>query len=436
MMRRRAAVVMLAFCVFFLCGCDSLSLNTTNLLQPPKLVGEQQEIHAALTASVGKNIRLRYPSEGKYHAAIIRYDFDDDGDMEAAVFYQGPDSGSLIRLCILEKTDGVWQSAYEISIGSTQLKSVDIGRVFEAGVPALLISSGDDMNPDGRTLQVFRYKGGTIEECLKTNCYAYTFGSFETGGLPELYLIEKAENGGTVLQCYRSRNFLFGRTRSVRLDPSLAYSKILSGLTAEGARALFIDGKQGTGYTTQVITSEDGTLRNVLFESGTLRSTFRPREIPVMQEENGEGLVLIPTLAALPGYERYKEAERLYLTHWNTFGEAGLSHYQTQLVSTFLGIKVDIPERWIGAVSAKYLYDTNEIKFFQFTDDLKNDENEYLRIRVFSINKQRPDDYLQYTNLFVEGLLEYRMIVSERDGDGLCLTKSEARGLIGAYNAD
>lgn len=428
----RKKLIGLALCVgVLLCGCDSLSLNSTNLMHPPKLDGEQQEIYTALTAVTGQNVRLRYPAEGEQRRAILKDDLDDDGQMEAVVFYQGTDTASLVRINIMEQQDGSWVSVQDVSTGHSQLQSVSIARVFEAGVPALLVTVGDDTKSEEETLIAYRYRNGRLDSKLEQTCVSYIAGEMSEDGVPGLFLIKNSEDGTTKLEYYRSQNFIFTLYQKTALAP-LTYTGMLMGCTGDGRQAVFIDGKLDGGVTTQVIYEQDGRLVNPLYTNNKLKSTWRPREISCMKSDNGTQ-ILIPTLTALPGYERYKAEEQLFLTSWNSFGDSGLSVQKTQLVSTYLGISVDIPERWLGKVSVKYLYDTNEVKFFLYDGELKNDGQEYLRVRLFTRNNPRPDNYSSYTALFSEGLLEYRMLVSGSTDDPLTLSHGEAKSMIRSY---
>ena len=428
-MKRKLAALAVCLCVL-LCGCDSLSLNSTNLMHPPKLSGEEQEIYAALTAVTGQNVRLRYPAEGKYRTAIVKYDLDDDSQKEAVVFYQGTDTASLVRINILEQSEDGWVSVQDVSTGQSQLQGVNIARVFEAGVPALLVSVRDSTTPETSTLLAYQYRDGRLENRMEQAYVAYTTGVLSQDGVPELFLICAGQDGTFTLECFRSRNFTLINYRSTRLA-SMTYTGIQLGGMGDGRQALFIDGRMDGGMATQVVYEQDGSLVNPLYAQGNLSLAWRAREIACMESDDGTQ-ILIPTLTALPGYEGYKPEEQLFLTSWNSYGESGLSVQKTQLVSTYLGVSVDIPERWMGTVSAKYLYETNEVKFFYYDGDLKNDGQEYLRVRLFTKNDGQPEE--GYTPLLSKGLLEYRMLVSGSTDDPLALSGGEAKSLVHPYN--
>ncbi|MDE6102601.1 MAG: hypothetical protein K2F73_06465, partial [Ruminococcus sp.] len=73
--------------MFFLTGCV-FSSSIDNLMAPPKLSVEQEQIYNALTDAAGTSISLKYPKSGKYLSAFIIEDIDGDGGNEAVVFYE------------------------------------------------------------------------------------------------------------------------------------------------------------------------------------------------------------------------------------------------------------------------------------------------------------------------------------------------------------
>ena len=85
---------------FFLSGC-SIGVNVDNMLTPPKLSGQQEQIYQALKDTTGSAISLKYPKSGSYLSAFIVSDIDGDGLDEAIVFYEKngvANAGSGLRI--------------------------------------------------------------------------------------------------------------------------------------------------------------------------------------------------------------------------------------------------------------------------------------------------------------------------------------------------
>ena len=66
-----------------LSGC-TLGGSAENLLSPPVIYEEQEDIYNALRKSISGNITLQYPRSGAYRSAFVIKDIDGNGDDEAA----------------------------------------------------------------------------------------------------------------------------------------------------------------------------------------------------------------------------------------------------------------------------------------------------------------------------------------------------------------
>ena len=107
-----------------LCGC-SLSASMENMLAPPKLSEEQNEIYQELINSVGKNVKLKYPRNGDYRSAFVIKNIDDEPGDEALVSYESKDirSGeSALRIKFLDKSSGKWETVYDLACPGNEVE--------------------------------------------------------------------------------------------------------------------------------------------------------------------------------------------------------------------------------------------------------------------------------------------------------------------------
>ena len=114
-MRLRYFSLAAAVMTFSLSSC-SFGSNIDNLMTPPKLGPEQEQIYSKLTTSLNtSNISLKYPKSGKYLSAFIIEDIDGDVGNEALVFYErnnhAADENPLHINVLDKKEDGEWTSA-------------------------------------------------------------------------------------------------------------------------------------------------------------------------------------------------------------------------------------------------------------------------------------------------------------------------------------
>ena len=109
---KRFGISAIAVASVMLTGC-TLDGSAENLLSPPVLYEEQEEIYSALKESTGENITLRYPRSGALRSAFIIDDIDGSGEDEAIVFYSVHEQ---VRMNILDRDgDGKWQSVCDLA---------------------------------------------------------------------------------------------------------------------------------------------------------------------------------------------------------------------------------------------------------------------------------------------------------------------------------
>ena len=109
-------------------GC-SFGTSIDNLLAPPKLSFEQEQIYNALTDTTGTSINLKYPKSGKYLSAFIIEDIDGDGENESIVFYEKKGltlSENTLRINVLDRFDDKWQSVCDTSAEGSDIEKVII----------------------------------------------------------------------------------------------------------------------------------------------------------------------------------------------------------------------------------------------------------------------------------------------------------------------
>ncbi|MDO5448764.1 MAG: hypothetical protein Q4F70_04055, partial [Clostridia bacterium] len=110
--------------------------SPSDLLAPPSLSGTSQEVQTAFRKSITdkSGIVLQYPTSGDYRSAFVMRDIDGDNEDECLVFYMLKSDESTVRVNVLDKIDGQWQSLYD-----------------ETGYGSKVISvSFDDLNRDGK----------------------------------------------------------------------------------------------------------------------------------------------------------------------------------------------------------------------------------------------------------------------------------------------
>ena len=230
-----------------LTGC-TLDGSAENLLSPPVLYEEQEEIYSALKESTGENITLRYPRSGALRSAFIIDDIDGSGEDEAIVFYSVREQ---VRMNILDRDeDGNWQSVCDFAGIGASVDRVQIASIGPTARTSIIVGFGE--SGSDKLLKVYSYNGGVVSEN-----YSDSYSSFFTYDLNG-----DGEDGLCII---RSNNENIGRkadfsvitdtgTQVVKKDTVALNDKasdfvgVVLGNVGENTPAVFIDELAGDSF--------------------------------------------------------------------------------------------------------------------------------------------------------------------------------------------
>ena len=141
-----------------MCGC-SATASVENLLMPPKLLAEQDEIYKELINSVGQGVKLKYPRSGDYRSAFVMHNIDDEPGDEAMVFYESKNNQSgesSLRLKFLDNNDGKWEAVYDMSCAGSEIDSISFAKLGTSDVIDIIICY-TLLNQTEKTFSVLKY---------------------------------------------------------------------------------------------------------------------------------------------------------------------------------------------------------------------------------------------------------------------------------------
>jgi hypothetical protein len=126
-------------------------------------------------------------------------------------------------------------------------------------------------------------------------------------------------------------------------------------------------------------------------------------------------------------YENEDVASQLYLTEWDDFNPSNLSFEKknTGYYSISDGYCFMMPSRWTGSVTVKRDVAKNEIVFYKYSGDIKDDSIELMRICV--VNKSGAIEKLNegYIKIHETVQVEYLVKISDNKYEPLVPTESE-----------
>ena len=416
--------------IILLTGC-AFSSNIDNLMSPPKLSVEQEQIYSALTNATGTSISLKYPKSGKYLSAFIIEDIDSDGENEAVVFYEKNNIAleeNTLRINILDRSDGKWRSVCDTPAKGAEIEKVIISELGSNSRTNLIIGSSL-INRSEKNVSIYSYVDGNIEETFSESYSFIDVTDLDKDEENEFLLLSGASSGGTAnAEVYKLNEKGIYYKYSCKLSGSFTeFDSLNYGKIDEDKTGLYIDAVLGNGLIqTDIIYMDDTGLNKVFSTSEQSRFTVRPAGCSSF-DIDGDGILEIPVQTIASGYENVSESEQMKFTEWyfwsrnNVLEKKYLSYYNINDGYIFV-----FPERWENHVTVKRDSINDEIVFCSYENETAG--RELLRI-YFATDQPSIEDRISngYMLLQTKGdsaYLAYIPIQNDHD-DNLSLTEGD-----------
>lgn len=324
-----AAAVFLGFAL--MSGC-SVGIDVETLLRPPRPAGEQQQIQKALEKYILSEQKkqvadtlggyiLKYPRFGDHRSAFVLQDLNGDGVDEAIVFYSFGKENSNVRLNLLKKNDGMWESVSDIEGASPDIDRVEFGDLNGDGLYEIITGWNVD-NVSNRLLVLYNIRTGALNEWHRDVYSEFIIGGLTNSGWDDLLILlsDKAENISTarLLHSDKGSGEVLRESGEVRLDGYIQqFSSAAVAELTDTAKGVFVDGVRSSGgMVTELIYWDGSFLRAPFYDRLKNRNdlTFREAALPSM-DINGDGQIEWPIIKAVLGYKDY-ETDRIWLTKW------------------------------------------------------------------------------------------------------------------------
>ncbi len=418
--------------VFFLTGCV-FSSSIDNLMAPPKLSVEQEQIYNALTDAAGTSISLKYPKSGKYLSAFIIEDIDGDGGNEAVVFYEKTSIAieeNTLRINILDRSDdGKWRSVCDTPAKGAEIEKVMISKLGSNDRVNLIIGSSL-INRSEKNVSIYSYIDGSIEETFSESYSFIDVTDLDKDDENEFLLLSGASLGSlAVAEAYKLDSdglyYKYSRKLSGSFTEfdSLNYGRIDSKRTG-----LYIDAVLGTGLIqTDIIYMDDTGLRKVFSTPEESRFTVRPVGYASF-DIDGDGILEIPVQVISPGYEDVSESEQMKITNWYFVNEDDRTEKKySSYYSINDGYIFVFPEKWRNKVTVKHDYVNDEIVFCTYENETAG--RELLRIYMAEDSPSKEDrlsnGYMLMRTKGESTYLAYIPVSDDETGDGLSVTEGD-----------
>lgn len=372
--RVAASALLIIFCFLF-SGCDIIS-SGQDLLTAPLPGGELSEIKAALDSLMTEKYTLKYPTEGEFRSAIVRYDLTGNGNEDAIAFYSTQKENiSSMHIAVLTKKEEEWIAVKDVAVLASGVEKVEFNDLNGDGTSEIIVGWSIFGSVD-KQVSVYSFDSSmlTLTPRLNENYTEFLCCNLDTDGQKELMVIKlNTADKKASARLYELKADGINEISSCETDGNVTtYQTVTEAKLLDGKTAIFLDGQKGLGACTEIIFLSGGKLVNPLFdkESGKV-GTERPSSVSIM-DINGDGSPDIPMLEVLPDYEGASESEKIYVTKWCSFDGKNLAVVLTAVMNYTDGYYVEIPKALQGKITVTrnvesrvrtfYLYDTKEQK--------------------------------------------------------------------------
>ncbi len=405
-MKRLILLLLAVTFTLSLCSCKGLGVNIAESLSPPKPMGELYDIQQALEAYVGENVRLVYPSAGRYRSAIVTRDLDGDERFEVFSFYstETDDKTTVMHINYIKWTDSGWESVSDIEVNCSGVESVEFATMDYSGVPKIIVN-WTRYSAVNKLVSVYDINKGDLREVTGAEYSVSAVTDFNNDGVSEIVAVYlDAENNTSTAQLLSLNEEGFEQKGVCTLDGTVEsyFEPIFSKLT-DGTPALFIDAAKPMGMITEIVYLRNGEFVNAFAsdEHGENHKTLRASSVR-SADFNGDGSVDIPLAEKLPSEIGATQSDTVYMTVWSSFDGHVFETISHTVINYTDGYYIEVPEKWLGSFTVTRKLDTRQRFIVRWNDDTATLGEEVLRIQTVKLkdwdgNQDNYEGYFELT---------------------------------------
>ena len=415
-------------CALFLTSC-TFSISAEELLAPPKMSHQQENIYEALEDAIGtSSFKFKYPRRGENLSAVILKDIDFDGVDEAFAFYELQNNNSVSTwISFLKQDNGVWQSVREIPAASSDIDMVSFAKITDSNREDIIVGwsiPGEDYS----SCCIYSFDGNDAHKAHEVE-FIYTdmlIENVDENELMEIILATKTNTRSTMrLVKFRAGKIVTSGLLSMP-ENIKEYKQLTFGKLTDNLNCIFADVLLSSGdLETKLVAVDNSTLSEIDAEEVGIYESFLRKESPFLCDDvNGDGAIDIPVTSILPGYENARDSEKVYVTSYVTMKNGRTEYIKRLIANEEDGYYLEMPASWGDSVTLKKQSDTGEWRFYIYNGQ----EIVAEILRINSVDANEYQDKLQihdYKLLSEVGSKRYVCYIPAEEYPGFTLTFQE-----------
>lgn len=453
MKRIIAFTALLLAVVLLFSGCgDFVFSSAENLIRPPKLYGSDGELQDAFEKAVSERGEyiLRYPSDGEYRSAFVRYDCDGDKNDEAFVFYSLKTEEMGIYMYMLDYKDGEWMPVDTVPGDGSDIHSIEFCDLNNDGFAEILVGWNASESKSNKKLSVYcsyenedglNYKILAIE--TYTNMLTVDLDGDGNKEILSALINSTSDNYTTVARLLKMSGNDGADVQIEAVGQVGLYSEItafseIKASVSDGKTYIYVDEIAGETYLTQILYWDEvnnALVSPVQVDMLTVASCPTSRSLPLNSADiDNDGELEIPSTSLIKNSsvvikstevtENKGQSESIYVTSWNKYNDGGFVCVRSYIENPYDGFRIDYDEAEMKDWSVVFYPDSGITQFFlnMKTDEPEQSEDMKLLFSLYKFELDRPVGIESY---FLTGEeFKYAYEITEY-GDEIGITKTK-----------
>lgn len=339
--------ILLIFLVALLISGCSITESPVDLMKPPELSDDKENIRIAIKEYLPKNTKLITPPTDDNKFSSIKFvDIDGDGMDEALVFYSMTLEDNPFRILILKKQDSLWVNKDEIKIIGQDLDKVLFKNILGNKGMEIIVGSKEKYSIY-KNITVYSLTKREKKVIFKNEYDDFIIDDLDNDAISELLLFKKGSDmEGAQAELYKNSMDVISKVDEVMFSKNADINYVFYDYLYKNEKGIIISTLEDKEFiNTYLMKVEGGKLVN-LISDGFIKSrkedtldVIKPKDI------NKDGTLEF----AVPNKIQENSSEKLInkLTEWYSYdGNSGIKLEAINYYDEVLNFTFDLPLKW------------------------------------------------------------------------------------------